>query len=170
MHQTLGSRTHARKLLFYLTVGMALSLIAARHLDINLISAVGDGAERILAQRLDLTNKQGTGTRCRDRAAAGSGHAANAIIIPDRDGDDRPAEREASRHARLRVKRHVLAWLAAHQTDNAGRPRLGTRAAAGHLRLLRLARDVRIDVFEGIHPGPYRLFGLVLERLFLAPH
>ena len=48
MHQTLGSRTHARKLLFYLTVGIALSQIAARHLDINLIGAVGDGAGEYL--------------------------------------------------------------------------------------------------------------------------
>jgi hypothetical protein len=48
MHQTLGSRTHARKLLFYLTVGIALSQIAARHLDINLIGAVGDRAAEYL--------------------------------------------------------------------------------------------------------------------------
>jgi hypothetical protein len=34
---------------------------------------------------------------------------------------------------------------------------------------LRVARDVRIDVFGGFHAGPYRLFELVLERLFLAP-
>jgi hypothetical protein len=61
------------------------------------------------------------------------------------------------------VRRHTIA-------DCLGRLRRSFANDRSHflqkyLRLSRVARDVRIDVFGGFHAGPYRLFVELVRRL-----